>query len=130
MDTVRYGVHMRNCIDTLTADISSNTINAYFRGIDLMNNAGSGGISVRSNFINVNSTISASAGVHLSESTSGNARYSIDGNFIDYKSSYGITSQNAKYAVITENVLPGSITIFSCRNFDSGTTWLFCSLTD
>jgi hypothetical protein len=105
MDTVRYGVHMRNCIDTLTADISSNTINAYFRGIDLMNNAGSGGISVRSNFINVNSTISASAGVHLAESTSGNARYSIDGNFIDYKSSYGITSQNAKYAVITENVL-------------------------
>ncbi|MBK7971359.1 MAG: hypothetical protein IPK08_21835 [Bacteroidetes bacterium] len=71
MDTVRYGVHMRNCIDTLTADISSNTINSYFRGIDLMNNAGSAGISVRENFINVNSTISASAGVHLSENTSG-----------------------------------------------------------
>ncbi|MBK7387529.1 MAG: T9SS type A sorting domain-containing protein [Bacteroidetes bacterium] len=105
MDTVRYGVHMRNCIDTLTADISSNTINSYFRGIDLMNNAGSAGISVRENFINVNSTISASAGVHLSENTSGNARYTIDGNIIDYKSSYGIVSQNAKYVVITGNVL-------------------------
>ncbi|MBK9422749.1 MAG: right-handed parallel beta-helix repeat-containing protein [Bacteroidetes bacterium] len=105
MDTVRYGVHMRNCIDTLTAEISSNTINAYFRGIDLMNNAGSAGISVRENFININSTLSASAAIYLSENTSGNARYTIDGNIIDYKSSYGITSQNAKYVVITGNVL-------------------------
>ncbi|MBK8416203.1 MAG: hypothetical protein IPL22_17895 [Bacteroidetes bacterium] len=65
MDTVRYGVHMRNCIDTLTADISSNTINSYFRGIDLMNNAGSAGISVRENFINVNSTLSHCRNIYL-----------------------------------------------------------------
>jgi hypothetical protein len=117
MDTVRYGVHMRNCIDTLTAEISSNTINAYFRGIDLMNNAGSGGISVRDNFININSNISASAGVYLSEITSGNARYTIDGNIIDYKSSYGITSQNAKYVVITENVLTQPAFTQSTNNY-------------
>jgi hypothetical protein len=105
MDTVRYGVHVRNSYLSTIADISSNTINAYFRGIDLLNNAGSGGISVRENFININSTLSASAAIYLSENTSGNARYTIDGNIIDYKSSYGIVSQNAKYVVITENVL-------------------------
>ncbi|MBK7387533.1 MAG: right-handed parallel beta-helix repeat-containing protein [Bacteroidetes bacterium] len=105
MDTVRYGVHVRNSYHSTVAEISSNTINAYFRGIDLLNNAGSAGISVRENFININSTLSASAAIYLSEITSGNARYTIDGNIIDYKSSYGIVSQNAKYAVITGNVL-------------------------
>ncbi|MBK8416217.1 MAG: right-handed parallel beta-helix repeat-containing protein [Bacteroidetes bacterium] len=105
MDTVRYGVHVRNSYHSTVAEISSNTINAYFRGIDLLNNAGSAGISVRENFININSTLSASAAIYLSENTSGNARYTIDGNIIDYKSSYGIVSQNAKYAVITGNVL-------------------------
>jgi hypothetical protein len=105
MDTVRYGVHVRNSYLSTVSDISANTINAYFRGIDLLNNAGSGGISVRGNFINVYSTLSASAAIYLSENTSGNARYTIDGNIIDYKSSYGIVSQNAKYVVITENVL-------------------------
>ena len=82
MDTVRYGVHVRNCIDTLTAEISSNTINAYFRGIDLMNNAGSDGISVRDNTLNIDSGASAARGISMTETVFGNGNYKIENNIL------------------------------------------------
>ncbi|MBL0070318.1 MAG: hypothetical protein IPP34_00005 [Bacteroidetes bacterium] len=106
MDTVRYGVHMRNCIDTLTADISSNTINAYFRGIDLMNNAGSDGILVWNNTLNIDSGASAARGISMTETVFGNGNYKIEDNILTLNGAdYGIFANAVEAPLITGNTI-------------------------
>jgi hypothetical protein len=106
MDTVRYGVHMRNSYLSTVADISTNTINAYFRGIDLLNNAGSGGISVRENTININAGASAPRGISMSETTFGKSNYKIENNFLTLNGAdHGIIANAVAAPLITGNII-------------------------
>ncbi|MBL7915369.1 MAG: T9SS type A sorting domain-containing protein, partial [Bacteroidia bacterium] len=106
MDTVRYGVHVRNCIDTLTSEISSNTINAFFRGIDLMNNAGSDGISVRNNTLNIDSGASAARGISMTETVFGNGNYKIEDNILTLNGAdHGIFANAVAAPIITGNTI-------------------------
>jgi hypothetical protein len=72
----------------------------------LLNNAGSGGISVRENTININAGASAPRGISMSETTFGKSNYKIENNFLTLNGAdHGIIANAVAAPLITGNII-------------------------
>ncbi len=113
MDTMTYGVHVRNCIVGSATRVENCTINASYRGIDLLNNAGSSAMEIVGNTITVTNDASATAAIKMQEAGSINPNYRIYNNNItiigarDGIHALTVTGADIKYNRITQQ--PDSI---------------------
>lgn len=106
MTGMRTGVFSTLCTDMLRTDVSGNTIEANFRGIDWFDNEGSGGMSAIGNTIYMAGSPLAIGIETREQNLTGLARYRIEYNYINLNNSdKGISANTTMRPIITCNVI-------------------------
>ncbi len=125
-DSVNYGIDERYLGAALESYLTSNTINAYQCGINLMDNDGSDHITVEYNTIKILPLVKSGIGIYAGESNSHHTTdYWINSNNVKIANSIaGIQTAGVSNAKLTYNTIelqnPGTYTAPSTTGIDIG----------